>query len=148
VFAYLGGILSSLIVGRINDKLGVKAGLIWGGVANAVGYSLMFLSYSHPTVAYLAIFVVGLGSCMYTVQCPLLARNIVGSGHYSEIWSLMMMINSLIGGGLYSTIGLFYDKTGTYRGAFIMAIVLFVTGSIFGILSIDLNKRRKEKQKA
>lgn len=143
VFSAIGGTLSSLAVGKINDKYGVKAGLLWGAVTTGLGYLMMFLSYRTPYFAFPAIFVVGLGSSMYGVQCPLLARNIVGSKDYSRIWALMMMVNSLIGGGLYSSIGLFYDKLGTYRGAFIMAIFLYIAAGILGAFSVTLSSKRK-----
>ncbi|MCI7640468.1 MAG: MFS transporter [Clostridiales bacterium] len=145
VCASLGGVLSSLIVGRINDKFGVKMGLLWGTVTTAIGYMMIFLSYSNPFFVYPSVFVVGLGSCMYMVQCPLLARNIVGSKHYSEIWARMMMINSLIGGGLYSTIGMFYDRTGTYRGAFIMAICMYAAAGVLGTISVNQSSRLHEQ---
>ena len=145
VCSSLGGVFSSLIVGWINDKFGVKAGLVWGAVTTALGYGIMFLSYTNPFFVYPAIFIVGLGNCMYQVQCPLLARNIVGTKNYSEIWSLMMMINSLVGGGLYSSIGKIYDVTGTYRGAFLMAIGFYVVAGILGIISVNQSKKLHEK---
>ena len=79
------------------------------------------------------------------VQCPLLARNIVGSKEYSTIWSRMMMINSLIGGGLYSTIGMFYDRSGTYRGAFLMAIGMYIGAGILGTISVNQSRKLHEK---
>lgn len=145
----LGGTLSSLIVGKINDRFGVKAGLMWGTVTTALGYGIMLMSASNPMLVYPAAFVVGLGNSMYMVQCPLLARSIVGSKEYSGIWSLMMMINSLIGGGLYSTIGLFYDKLGSFHGAFIMAICFYTVASILGCISINQSQKlHKEQTKA
>lgn len=145
VASSLGNTLSSLIVGRINDKFGVKAGLLWGGVTITLGYSMMFLSFKNPAFVFPAIFIVGLGSSMYMVQCPLLARSIVGSAHYSQIWSMMMMINSLIGGGLYASIGLFYDKLGSYSGAFIMGICLYIAAGILGAISINRSKKLRAK---
>ena len=141
MFLSLGGIACSLILGWINDRFGVKAGLLWGAVTTTLGFLLMFLSFRTPAYAYLASFIVGLGMSMYAVQCPLLARSIVGSKHFSGIWALMMMANSIIGGGLYSSIGLFYDKLGSYKGAFIMAIVLFVAAFFIGSLAIDLSHK-------
>ncbi len=145
VCSSLGGVLSSLVVGRINDRYGVKMGLLWGSVTTTAGYLMMLLSYRNAFFVYPAIFVVGLGSCMYMVQCPLLARNIVGSKEYSTIWSRMMMINSLIGGGLYSTIGMFYDRSGTYRGAFLMAIGMYIGAGILGTISVDQSRKLHEK---
>lgn len=139
----IGGILCSLILGVINDKFGVKAGLAWGALTTTIGYVLLLMSFGNAILVYPAALVIGLGSAMYTVQCPLLARSVVGNREYSGIWAIMMMGNSLIGGGLYSSIGLFYDRGGTYRGAFIMAIVLYVAALFIGIISIDLSKRKK-----
>lgn len=141
VFSSLGGTLSSLVVGKINDRYGVKAGLLWGAVTTGLGYMIMMLSFRNPYYVYPAIFVVGLGNSMYQVQCPLLARSIVGSKHYSDIWALMMMVNSLVGGGLYASIGLFYDKLGSYRGAFIMATLLYCMAGILGAVSINKSKK-------
>ena len=141
----LGGTLSSLIVGKINDKFGVKAGLMWGTVTTALGYTIMLMSFKNTFLVYPAAFITGLGNSMYMVQCPLLARNIVGSKDYSRIWSLMMMVNSLIGGGLYSSIGLFYDKLGSYRGAFIMAIGFYTVASLLGCISINQSNKLHHK---
>lgn len=147
VAASLGGTISSLIVGRINDRFGVKAGLAWGAVTTGIGYAIIFLSYGNPMMLYPAAFITGLGSSMYMVQCPLLAGNIVGDRQYSEIWALMMMVNSLIGGGLYSSIGLFYDKMGSYSGAFLMGIVLYAAAGVLGAVSVNRGSKMQAEMK-
>lgn len=141
----LGTIFSSLIVGRINDRLGVKAGMAWGVTTNALGLGAMFLSFQNPMLVIPAVFLVGLGNTMYTVQCPLLARTVVGDKHYSDIWALMMVANSMIGGGLCFTIGLFYDVSGTFRGAFLMGILLFAIAAVMGFIAIDMSKKMQKK---
>ena len=120
----LGCVASSLILGFINDKFGVKVGLAYGAVCIALGYGCMILSINNPVLLIPASLLVGLGGSMYTVQCPLIARTALGSKDYSSIWSLMMMGNSMIGAFSFSSIGLFYDEGGSYQGAFIMAICL------------------------
>ena len=145
VFLNLGSIISSLIVGRINDKHGVKAGMAWGVATTAAGFIMMFLSFSNPVLAIPAVFIVGLGNTMYTVQCPLLARTVVGDKHYSEIWAVMMVINSMIGGGLCFTIGLFYDLGGTFKGAFIMGIALFAAAAVLGNIAINMSQKNQKK---
>lgn len=139
----LGTIFSSLAVGRINDRYGVKAGIGWGVVTTVMGYSLMFMSYRNPVFVLPAVFLVGLGNTMYTVQCPLLARTVVGDRNYSDIWAVMMVANSIIGGGLCFTIGLFYDLTGTFKGAFVMGSVLFAMAAILGFVAINMSKKLK-----
>lgn len=139
----LGTIFSSLAVGRINDRYGVKAGIGWGVVTTVLGYSMMFMSYRNPVFVLPAVFLVGLGNTMYTVQCPLLARTVVGDRNYSDIWAVMMVANSIIGGGLCFTIGLFYDLTGTFKGAFVMGSVLFAMAAILGFVAINMSKKLK-----
>lgn len=56
----------------------------------------------------------------------------------------MMVANSLIGGGLYGSIGLFYDIGGTYRGAFIMAILLYVIALLIGDGAVCLGKQLRQ----
>lgn len=141
----LGTIFSSLIVGRINDRFGVKAGLAWGVITNAIGFMMMFLSYKNPAFVLPSVFIVGLGNTMYAVQCPLMAQTVVGDQHYSEIWAVMMVANSMIGGGLCFTIGLFYDISGTFKGAFVMGIVLFLVAGILGNIAINMSKKLQNK---
>lgn len=116
--------------------------------SNVSTYQLAYgsIAYQNPIFIMIGAMLVGLGSSMYQVQCPLLARSVIGNKHYSEIWAVMMVANSLIGGGLYSSIGLFYDKLGSYQGAFIMAAVLYIVALILGFIAIDMS-RRKQKGK-
>ena len=133
----VGGIASSLILGRINDRFGVKAGLLWGAAFTTLGYGVMILSLEHPYLIFPAAVAVGLGNSMYQVQCPLLVRSVVGEREYSSIWSVMMVANSLIGGGLYGSIGLFYDKGGSYCGAFILAVGLYIGALFLGSFAVS-----------
>ena len=142
----VGTIISSIVLGRLNDKLGVRAGLLWGAGTALVGYSIMLLSRTYPILVLPGAFIVGLGASMYAVQCPLLAKKIVGDRHYSQIWSWMMMANSLIGGGLYSSIGMFYDRFGSYKGTFIMAIALYMGAMVIGMAALCASGRNKEKE--
>ncbi len=142
----IGTIISSLVLGRLNDKLGVRAGLLWGAGTAFVGYSIMLISRTTPALVLPGGFIVGLGASMYAVQCPLLAKKIVGDGHYSQIWSWMMMANSLIGGGLYSSIGMFYDKFGSYQWPFMMAIALYAGAMLLGMAALSASERNKKRK--
>lgn len=141
----LGGIVCSILLGRINDRFGVKAGLLWGAVFSALGFGISILAKSSHYLVFPGAFITGLAYSMYTVQCPLISRTIVGSKHFSEIWAVMMVANSLIGGGLCFTIGMFYDKTGTYAGAFLMCSALFLLALITGSVSVSMAKKYRNK---
>lgn len=136
----VGGIICSIILGKINDKFGVKMGLLCGALFTLVGYTVLYISTINVSLAYIGAFIVGLGSGMYGVQSPLLIRNIVGNKDFSNIWAVIMVGNSLIGGGLFYSIALFYDKLGSFKGAFVMASVLYLIALALGNISINNKK--------
>ena len=126
----LGMIACGFILGFINDRFGARAGMIWGAAFNVAGFSVMMLAIRSPMLVLPGCILLGLGGSMYTVQAPLVARSVLGPKHYSEIWSVIMIGNSLMGSFSFGPIGLFYDKTGSYRGAFILAMAVF-TAAVF-----------------
>lgn len=138
----LGCVVSSVILGHINDKFGVKVGLGWGALFIVLGYCGMIYSITTPGFVIPAALLVGMGGSMYTVQCPLLAKAALGGKDYSSIWSLMMMGNSMVGALSFSSIGLFYDVGGSYLGAFIMVIALYLGALVIGSVAVNMGKRR------
>lgn len=141
-----GCVICSVCLGYINDKFGVKSGLIWGFAFIALGYGCMIASISNPALCMLASFLVGMGGSMYTVQCPLLAKTALGEKDYSSIWSLMMMGNSMVGALTFSSIGLFYDKGGSYVGAFIVAICLYGGALLIGAFALNKSRKLRKAQ--
>lgn len=140
----MGGIVCSILLGRINDKFGVKAGLIWGAAFCTAGFAIAILAKYNHYLVFPGAFITGLAYSMYTVQCPLISRTIVGGKHFSGIWAVMMVANSLIGGGLCFTIGLFYDKTGTYAGAFVTCAGLFLLALLTGSVAVSMAKKYRK----
>lgn len=132
---HIGCIGCSAVLGFINDRFGVRSGLLWGTAFSITGYLIMLSSLRQPQTALIAALVIGLGGSMYTVQSPLLVREILGSRHYSSIWAVMMTGNSLAGAFSYSPIGLFYDIGGSYQGAFIFAIAFFLAALFLGFIA-------------
>ena len=143
----IGGILCSVLLGRINDRFGVKAGLIWGAAFCTVGFAVAMLAkLGNHYLVMPGAFLAGLAYSMYTVQCPLIARKVVGEKHFSEIWAVMMVANSLIGGGLCFTIGLFYDEFGTYMGAFLTCVGMFIVALICGSVATGMAKTYRDEK--
>ena len=58
----------------------------------------------------------------------------------------MMVANSLIGGGLYSSWALFYDIGGSFRGTFIFSALFYVAAIIVGFAAVNLSKKYKPVQ--
>lgn len=143
----LGTVLCSMIIGRIDDKYGVKWGFVWGVSFSVLGFIIMMLSGTNPVIALPAAFIVGLGGTLYQVQCPLLAKSVVGEKHYSSVWSVMMIANSAVGGGLYFIWGSIYDSTQSYKGAFALAMVVYLISIVLGFVAVNLSKKYKPEAK-
>ncbi len=140
------GIVCSLILGSLNDRFGVKAGLVWGCFFQLLGLSMVVLCGSSVALLMIGTACYGLGSGMYTLQVPLLVRSVLGGRYYAEIWPVLMLGNSLIGGGLCSSLALFYDIGGTYKGTFIFGAALVAIALVTGFISVDSGKRRRQKE--
>ena len=144
----LGMIACGFILGFINDRFGARAGMIWGAAFNVAGFSVMMLAIRSPMLVLPGCILLGLGGSMYTVQAPLIARSVLGPRHYSEIWSVMMIGNSLMGALSFGPMGLFYDKTGSYLGAFLLAMALFTAALFTGWAALSLSARFRAKAAA
>lgn len=111
-------ILCNLILGVINDRFGVRGGLLWGCSFMGAGLCLLLAADRSLPFLYAGVFCFGLGNGMYMTQSPLLVRTVLGSRHYGEIWSVLMSINGIISACAFPLLSLFYDCTGSYRGMF------------------------------
>lgn len=140
----IGTILGSLLLGQVNDRFGVKSGLCVGAGLSVLAFAMLLLSNSQTALLILAGSALsGVSTCMYSVQAPLLAQEIVGQREYSSIWSVMMIANSLIGGGLNFTIGYFYDYGGTYKGAYMTAMGMFLATILIGLAATNMVRRQR-----
>lgn len=140
----IGTILGSLLLGQVNDRFGVKSGLCVGAGLSVLAFTMLLLSGSQTALLILAGSALsGVSTCMYSVQAPLLAQEIVGQRDYSSIWSVMMIANSLIGGGLNFTIGYFYDYGGTYKGAYMTSMGMFLATIVIGLIATNMVRRQR-----
>jgi MFS family permease len=142
----VGSVAGGYLLGLINDKLGIRAGLVWGAVFTTIGMVGMILSINNGLFLLPACLIMGFGGLnMYGVQAPLVARTVVGDKHFSEIWAIMMMGNSMIAAFTFSPIGGIYDATGTFRGAFYLGIAMFVVAMFLGFAALSMSKSYRAK---
>lgn len=137
-----GSVVCYLVLGVLNDRWGVRAGLLWGCSFMVGGLVVLLMSIHNPALLIPGCLLIGLGNGLYQVEAPLLVRGVLGGLHYASVWPVVMMGNSLIGGAMvYSSIGLFYDLTGTFRGAFITGAVLIGIAFVLGNAAAALSKK-------
>lgn len=138
----VGSVCCGFLLGRINDRYGVKAGMTWGMVFMALGMGGLIFSIRNGALLIPACFLTGFGGLnMYSVQAPLVARTVVGDLHYSDIWSVLMIGNSMIAALVYSPIGGIFDATGSFTGAFVLGMVMYTAALVFGIMALNMSRK-------
>lgn len=121
----VGGIVGKLLLGALNDKIGIQ----WTGfiatVGGALGIALAWLSGTNVAVFYAGMVVFGFGYAGLTVIAPMLARAAFGSRNYSQIYSWVstgIFVATAVSFVVYGTI---YDTTGSYDLCFVIVIALY-----------------------
>ena len=93
--AMAGQAIGKVILGIINDK-SVKLGIIFGLACGAAGVLLMWFVPSPLVMLLVGAFLFGIVYAMTTVQTPLLVRSVFGSADYTNIYSRISMVGSLM----------------------------------------------------
>ena len=126
----VGGIVGKLLLGALNDKIGITwTGLI-ATLGGAIGLVLAWVAGSNVMVFYAGMVIFGFGYAGLTVIAPMLARASFGPRNYSQIYSWVstgIFISTAISFTVY---GLIYDNTGSYDLCFVVAIALYVIAAI------------------
>ena len=93
--AMAGQAIGKVVLGVINDK-SVKLGIFFGLGCGALGVLLMWFMPSPLMVLLVGAFLFGVVYAMTTVQTPLLVRSVFGSADYTNIYSRISMVGSLM----------------------------------------------------
>ena len=93
--AMAGQAIGKVVLGVINDK-SVKLGIFFGLGCGALGVLLMWFMPSPLIVLLVGAFLFGVVYAMTTVQTPLLVRSVFGSADYTNIYSRISMVGSLM----------------------------------------------------
>lgn len=137
----LVAIAAKILLGVCNDRIGATKTAWLFGAPMAVGLGLMAYARNAPGLAAAAVVLYGCGYGLYNVEPPFMTRTLFGTGHYSSIWSFVMIAGSL-GSALGSPLlGAIYDTTGTYTTVYLFTLLLLVAGLACSSASMGLGKR-------
>ena len=93
--AMAGQAIGKVVLGIINDR-SVRLGIFFGLACGVVGVALMWLLPSSLALLLVGAFLFGVVYAMTTVQTPLLVRSVFGSMDYTNIYSRISMVGSLM----------------------------------------------------
>ncbi len=93
--AMAGQAIGKVVLGVINDK-SVRLGIFFGLGCGVLGVVLMWFFPSPLMMLLVGAFLFGVVYAMTTVQTPLLVRSVFGSADYTNIYSRISMVGSLM----------------------------------------------------
>ena len=93
--AMAGQAIGKVVLGIINDK-SVRLGIFFGLGCGVAGVLLMWFLPSTLALLLVGAFLFGVVYAMTTVQTPLLVRSVFGSTDYTNIYSRISMVGSLM----------------------------------------------------
>ncbi len=136
----VGSVIDKLVMGWLNDKIGVRRTTLIELALIAIGI-VGFLYFRNPVFLVLSTVLFGIQDSLMSVSLPLLIRDIFGSRNYTQIHAWIRTGVGLFGSFSGVLVGAVYDTTGTFVPAFAgLVITCFVA---MGCIVLAYAKRKK-----
>ena len=120
--AMAGQAIGKVVLGIVNDK-SARLGVIFGIACGVVGVLVMWFVPSVLALLLVGAFLFGVVYAMTTVETPLLVRTVFGSADYTNIYSRISMVGSLMSAVAAVFWSLVIDSAGGFPLMFILGIV-------------------------
>lgn len=137
----IGGIIGKLVLGSLNDVIGVQYTGIIAALGGALGITLAWLSGSNAIQFYIGMAVFGLGYAGLTVVAPMLARAAFGQKSYSQIYSYCSTVIFLASAFAFLIFATIYDRTGSFDLCFALVIALYCMVAVLVPFTVRRGRR-------
>ncbi|MCL1847445.1 MAG: MFS transporter [Coriobacteriia bacterium] len=137
----VGNVLEKLVMGWVNDKVGVQLSVNIQLVMVLLGF-VGFIFVGHNLVfLYISAFLFGAQNSLVAVSTPLLIRQIFGNKDFILIYAYVRLGTGLIGSFGPLTVGTLFDITGTYTASFLVGIGIVVLALVVVRTAYVLRRR-------
>ncbi len=139
----VGGVIFKLILGALNDIIGIQWTGIISAVGGALGIALAYVAGSDGNVIlfYAGMVIFGAGYAGLTVIAPTLARTAFGSKNYTELYSWVTTGIFLGTAACFVIYGTIYDITGSYDLCFFLVIALYIIAAILVPFTVKVGQK-------
>lgn len=137
----IGVICGKILVGFLNDKIGIVGAICVIGALSAVGTMLLLFHPGGIAVIIIGTALLGTGAATATVLPPLLVRTLFGQKDYATIYSYLSMGIGIIGALSVSIYGFIYDAAGTYVYDFMIVAAAIILAMVNIALSVKSAKK-------
>ncbi|MCI8469458.1 MAG: MFS transporter [Eggerthellaceae bacterium] len=136
----LGSVFDKLVMGWLNDKLGVRYTTLLELICIIVGIA-GFIVFHNPVALIVSAILFGVQDSLMSVSLPMLIREIFGSRNYTEIHAWIRTGVGLFGSFSGVLVGASYDQLGSFVPAFVALIGTCVVA--MGCVVVAYRVRRK-----
>ena len=137
----VGGVVFKLVLGALNDKIGVKYTGIIAASCGAIGILLAYIAGENVALFYAGMVVFGGGYAGLTVIAPMLARAAFGSLNYSQIYSWVSTGIFIATAISFLVYGMIYDTTGSFDLCFILVIGMYVLAVVLVPITLAVSQK-------
>ena len=138
--AMAGQAIGKVVLGIINDK-SVRLGIFFGLGCGVAGVLLMWFLPSTLALLLVGAFLFGVVYAMTTVQTPLLVRSVFGSTDYTNIYSRISMVGSLMSAVAAVFWSFVIDSPLGFPGMFVGGLVCMALCCVTSLYALGQNVR-------
>ena len=138
--AMAGQAIGKVVLGVINDK-SVRLGIFFGLGCGVLGVVLMWFFPSPLMMLLVGAFLFGVVYAMTTVQTPLLVRSVFGSADYTNIYSRISMVGSLMSAVAAVFWSFVIDSPLGFPGMFVGGLVCMAICLVTSLFALAQNVR-------
>ena len=138
--AMAGQAIGKVLLGVINDR-SERLGIVFGIASGIVGVVVMWLFPGVLALLLVGAFLFGVVYAMTTVETPLLVRSVFGSRDYTNIYSRVSMVGSLMSAVAAVFWGVIVDSAGGFPLMFVLGIACMV--ACFVLANFALGQKGK-----
>lgn len=137
----VGGVVFKLILGALNDVIGVRYTGMISAACGAIGIFLAYIAGSNVMLFYAGMVVFGGGYAGLTVIAPLLARESFGARNYPQIYSWVSTGIFIATAVSFLVYGHIYDTTGSYDWCFYLVIGMYVLTCVLVPVTVSCSQK-------
>ena len=134
-------IFYKIIMGYINDKLGIKAVVLIECIAFAASVAFLILS-RHVIAGFIFAVLFGIAYTWLTIPQPLMIKAFFGQKDFVLILGIGIGVMQIAAAVSTTLVAKVYDKTGTYIPAFTFLIIVMLLVIALIFIMFNIHKKR------
>jgi MFS family permease len=139
--ALAGNLISKVVLGWLNDHIGIQRTVIVQFSMIFIGFLLLVLFQDNYTVLLVGAFFFGAQATLYSISTPLLIRRYFGERDYTKIFTWARIGTGILGAVGSTIVYLVFQTFGSYTPVLIVGVFVVVACVLCFLLAETTRKR-------